>query len=113
METSHTYLLVKTWWMRSSRKSSVPCFGVSTRVSGRSGKPTDGGVSGMVSHTNPTTSNESPAGTKKHKRQLYSTSTPHSSRTTIAPMQCDVFHSDILVGKSRGRYQCVSNRAHG
>ena len=38
---------------------------------------------------------------------------PQRMASRLAPIECEVFHTDILVASSVGGIQWVSNRAHG
>src|SRR5437016_11336428 len=82
-------------------------------VPSSSGKPTDGGASGNVSHRNTTQPRAKPAGTRKHNRQLITTRKPHRTRISAAPRECDIFQIDHFVERSLGENQWVSSRAQG
>src|ERR1035441_8056434 len=109
------YLFRNTARIRKARNSALDSGAGSTvRVPSTSGKPTEGGVSGMANHKQRAQTSAMPAGTKKQSRQCIGTRTyPHNTRINPAPSECEMFQMDILVAYSFGGNQWFISRAQG
>src|ERR1035441_8047599 len=109
------YLFRRVLFRSKARNAALDSGAGSTvRVPSISGKPTEGGVSGMANHKQRAQTNAMPAGTKKQRRQCTGARTyPHSTRMNPAPSECEMFQMDILVAYSFGGNQWFISRAQG